>query len=269
MLSDDDFRQLLQFLDRPWAGYRRVRKGVKKRVRRHMTALGCPTIGAYLQIIGRHEEERRRCEQALIVTISRFFRDRHLWLALSRRILPGLINTFDPPIRIWSAGCANGEEAYSLAMIWRMLPAPPALKILATDTSPESLERAKQGIYKKSSLKEVPGDLQTRFFHPYRRHQLVIQPRQLTPIQWQQHNLFDAPPAGPFHMILLRNSLLTYHQGPALENALNRIVSTLVPGGFLVVGSHERLPDIDVRFIRDTFCAWIYQRKIRSKPPPS
>ncbi len=261
MLSDDEFRRLLQFVDRPWSGYRKVRKGVKKRVRRHMQALGCMTIQAYLQILQQNKNERARCEQALRVTISRFFRDRALWQVLGRRILPDVIRRFEAPIRIWSAGCANGEEAYSLALIWQTLPAPPKLKILASDTGSKVLQRAQQGIYNRSSLKEVPPDLQDKFFKPLGKHRRIIRAQGLTPIEWRQHDLFDPPPRGPFQMIFLRNSLLTYHQGATLEYALGSIVATLAPGGYLVVGSHERLPAMDIYFHQDAECPWVHLRK--------
>ena len=75
MLNDDDFRELLQSLDRPWAGYRKVRKGVKKRVRRQMEQLGCRSMEDYLQQLRARPEVRAACEKCLLVTISRFFRD--------------------------------------------------------------------------------------------------------------------------------------------------------------------------------------------------
>jgi chemotaxis methyl-accepting protein methylase len=104
MLSDTEFRQLLEHLDRPWAGFRKVRKGVKKRIRRHMAESGCSTIEQYLRILTRHPGAQTALEQCLRVTISRFFRDRQLWQAIGERILPDLVNWFSPPIRIWSAG---------------------------------------------------------------------------------------------------------------------------------------------------------------------
>ena len=132
MLNDREFRQLLDHFERPWSGYRRVRKGVKKRIRRHMAQLGCPTMDAYLARIDTRLNERQACERLLLVTISRFFRDTQLWHHLHRQLMPRIIEEFCAPLRLWSAGCACGEEAYGLAILWASLPAAPRVELLAT-----------------------------------------------------------------------------------------------------------------------------------------
>ncbi|BBO70412.1 chemotaxis protein CheR [Desulfosarcina alkanivorans] len=261
MLSDTEFRQLLHHLDRPWAGYRKVRKGVKKRIRRHMAGLGCSTVDAYLWELAQRPDARAVCEQGLRVTISRFFRDRELWQALESRVLPGLIDRFPAPIRIWSAGCACGEEPYSLAMVWEELGRPARLDLLATDAGGACLARARAGVYNPSSLKRVPDGLRDRYFDSRKGgRQCLIRSGRLTPIRWRQHDLLDPPPEGdPFHLILLRNNLLTYYRGRCLQAALTRIMAALVPGGCLVTGAHERLPVSACRLDRDEGCPWIYR----------
>lgn len=260
MLSDDEFRELLGILDRPWAGFRKVRKGVKKRIRRHMEELGFTAVEGYFREIERRPEIRLKCERCLMVSISRFFRDRMLWRAMAERLLPELIEGFEPPIRIWSAGCAGGEEPYSLAMVWHSLPHAPTLELLATDADVRCLERAREGVYGRSSLKEVPDDFRTLFFDPKRGgRQFQIKSRLLTPIDWRLHQLMGRPPQGPFHAILLRNNLLTYYQGPPLRDAFERILTVLTPGGYLVVGSHEKLPDSSFPLLRDENCPWVYK----------
>lgn len=260
MLSDDEFRQLLEALNRPWAGYRKVRRSVKKRVRRHMEKLGCNTVGNYLQQLSLSPEEKAICEESLLVTISRFFRDRRLWQILKERLLPHLIQAFEAPIRIWCAGCACGEEPYSLAILWSLLENSPAVELMATDVQSNCLNRARKGRYGLSSLKEIHGDLRDAFFVSRRGgRSFQIKKNRLPPIQWHQHDLFDPPLPGPLHMIFLRNNLLTYHQGSALSKAFDRIVSTLTPGGYLIVGSHEKLPASKHSFIRDPDCPWVYQ----------
>jgi chemotaxis methyl-accepting protein methylase len=260
MLNDDEFRTLLRYLDRPWRGYRKVRKGVKKRLSRRMDEIGCRTIADYLELLNRSPAEKDACEQCMLVTISRYFRDRQLWQTLKERLLPLLIQTFEPPIRIWCAGCACGEETYSLAIVWDSMENSSVVELLATDTQSVCLDRARKGLYGRSSLKEVPVDLRDAYFVSIRGgRSFKIKTNRLPPIQWQQHNLLDFPPPGPFQMILLRNNLLTYHQGPLLRAAFDRITSTLAPGGYLVVGSHEKLPDSAFTFIRNPQCPWVYK----------
>lgn len=263
MLSDEAFRQLLHHLDRPWAGFRKVRKGVKKRVRRHMQSLGCTGIDPYLACLARDPAARQACESCLVVTISRFYRDRRLWEHLQTTVLPLLIHRFPNGLTAWSAGCAGGEEPYSLAMLWEEMAAAgqprPALHLLATDAAASGLERAAAGRYPASSLKEMPEPLKNRWFHkaPGGR-QWRIDARLHDRIHWRLHQLLDPPPRGPFHLIFLRNNLLTYYRGAPMEAALGRILSTLAPGGALILGAHERMPGAARPMRRDEGCPWTW-----------
>ncbi len=263
MLSDDEFRQLLIYLNRPWNGFRKVRKGVKKRLRRHMQALNCPNLGSYLKKIEEQPEERYRCEQCLTVTISRFFRDRQLWAHLQAQVLPVLIQRFPNGLNAWSAGCANGEEAYSLSILWEeMSPIQTggtSLKIWATDADAVCMQRALNGVYSISSLKEIPESWKDRWFQkvPGKR-QRQIDGHLRKRIQWHFHQLFDPPLQGPFHLIFLRNNLLTYYQGVELQEAFYGILESLEAGGIVVIGSHERIPPGVVSLQKDSTCPWIF-----------
>jgi chemotaxis protein methyltransferase CheR len=165
MLSDNEFGLLLEHLNRPWAGFRKVRKGVKKRLRRHMTETGCSTLEQYLTRMDRQPEVRADCERCLRVTISRFFRDRQLWQALKADVLPRLVSRFPSPLRIWSAGCAGGEEPYSLAMVWNAAALNKKPYLLATDAGEDCLQRARAGSYGPGSLKEVPAAMVSTYFY--------------------------------------------------------------------------------------------------------
>ena len=261
MLSDSELRILLDRLDRPWTGYRKVRRGVKKRLRRHMQVLGCSTVEQYIEQLYRAPAEMAACQECLRVTISRFFRDRQLWRVLQRQILPGLANMFPFPIRIWSAGCACGEEPNGLAIVCTEMAPTAAVYLLATDASSQCLDRARQGVYTRSSLKELPDRLRKRYFASRKGgRQFKIQSHLLPPIHWRQHDLLDSPPEpDPFHLILLRNNLLTYYRGSILQAAFARIAGSLSPGGCLVIGSHECLPSGNLSLAKDKTSPWIYR----------
>ncbi len=263
MLDDTEFKRLLDRFDRPWAGYRKVRRGVKKRIRRHMEELGCGSFAEYLILIERQPAVRETCRQHLSVTISRFMRDRGMWRCLRERCLPELALRFPGGLRAWSAGCANGEEAYTVALILLTLD-PPPLTILATDLRADCLMRAEQGVYDRGSLKELPPEWRERFFvalHGGRRYR--VRPVLQADIRWRRHDFLTGPPdADPFHLILLRNSLLTYYQGKLLLEAFTRIEAALATGGWLAVGSHEQPPPgVDDRLVRDLECPWLYRKR--------
>lgn len=265
MLSDDEFKMILGYFNRPWKGYRKVRKGVKKRIRSHMRALNCSTAKDYISIIAADDDQKSVTESCLLVTISRFFRDRRMWKHIEDKIYPELIQNARNRIKIWSAGCACGEEAYSLSILWHKLTAHSdkrtQLEILATDVNPVCIERAQKGWFEKSSLKEVdPATIAAYFEKRPNKHQYIIHSCAKAPIRWQVHDLLTPISAGPFHIIMLRNNLLTYYKGTKKEDAFQMILDRLIPGGYMMVGSHENLPSKFAElFQRSNECPHIYQ----------
>ncbi len=246
-MDDDQFRILLAYLNYSWSGYRKVRKGVKKRIQRHMQQLNCRSATDYLKILDDQPDRRHECELLMSVSISRFFRDRRLWEMIESRWLPGMITRGAPELKIWSAGCACGEEVYSFKIIWDRLAQQfehlPALALLATDRHPDYLERARSGVYNRSSLKELPLAWHDRYFDSRRgQRQFVIKDYLKGGIRWQIHHLSGTPPGRDFNIICLRNNILTYcRQGDQIK-ALAGILDSLSPGGLLIIGCHERLP---------------------------
>src|ERR687888_1815107 len=126
-----------------WAGFRRVRRQVCRRLRARIAALGLPDLDAYRAHLAANPDEWAVLASLTPITISRFYRDRAVFAALEREVLPSAE-------RVWSAGCASGEEAYTLAIMR------PQLEILATDVEAAMLERARVATYEASSLKELP-----------------------------------------------------------------------------------------------------------------
>ena len=107
-MEDTQFRQLLDRFGFSWAGYCRVRKGVKKRLARHMHEIRCRNIEEYIEAIERQRKERIQFERLMTVSISRFFRDRKLWEIMQGGMLPLLAQNTSQVIHVWSAGCASG-----------------------------------------------------------------------------------------------------------------------------------------------------------------
>ncbi len=193
-------------------------------------------------------EKRAQIENLMTVSISRFFRDRDLWQAIENWVLPAVLSQKKEKIRFWSAGCARGEEAYSLRILWEELKREkerlPKLELWATDMNPEVLDRAKTVTFGVSSLKEMPEDSRLRYFHPaFLKGQWEICEVLKEEIHWQVNNIeTDSPPADEFQLIFLRNSILTYYKTERAYPTLRKTVQTLSSGGFLVIGVHEKLP---------------------------
>jgi chemotaxis protein methyltransferase CheR len=167
-MNDHQFRQLLNHFGLSWEGYRKVRKGVKKRLCRHMHELGCRNVEQYLLAVDQDKVARRVCERLMTVSVSRFFRDRQLWQCLEKDVLPLIIRRRWGSIRVWSAGCARGEEVYSFKILWHAVgeyvgPLPD-LEMAASDINPDYLDKARTGLYPLSSLKEVPEQWRDLYF---------------------------------------------------------------------------------------------------------
>lgn len=270
-MDDQQFSRLLDRFDLSRKGYRKVRKGVKKRIRRHMLELDRHSMDGYLDLLDADEKENRQALRLMSVSISRFFRDRLLWQALGQDLLPRLTREYGTKIRIWSAGCACGEEIYSLKILWHEfetgnLP-PSGPDWLATDINVVYLEKARKGLYPRSSLKEVPGDMVTRYFHsPDRGRHYAVSSELKQGIAWQEHDLLSEPPDSDFHMVFLRNNLLTYYGDASKIPALRKIVGSLLHGGFLIIGSHEKIPREVEGLVASEAHPCIFQRLKEKRP---
>jgi chemotaxis methyl-accepting protein methylase len=247
-MDNRDFTLLLDRFALSSEGYRKVRKGVQKRIVRHMQALRCPTMKAYLERLDTDGDSEHEARRLMDVSISRFFRDEPLWRTLEAKILPSLIEEHPRGLRAWSAGCALGQEAYSLRILQDLFaektPAMPPLELWATDVNPAYLERARDGVYPAAALSRIPPDTRARFFRPAGKRSFRVVEELREDIRWQIHDLTaDAAPARDFHIVFLRNNLLTYYRREIVEAALPAIADSIERGGYLAIGQKERLPD--------------------------
>jgi chemotaxis protein methyltransferase CheR len=184
------------------------------------------------------------------ITISRFFRDRVLFERLRDVVLPDLIGRLGPEereLRAWSIGCASGEEAYSLRILWDLdlgpRCSPFSLQIAATDVDAQLLCRAAVAVYPASALREVPARWRERAFERsagrYR-----LRDRFRRGVEFRERDVrAEAPAPEPrFHLVLCRNLVFTYFSEPLQLEVVDRLRAATEPGGALVVGTHERLP---------------------------
>ena len=234
-----------------------------KRISKHMKSLGCGSIEEYLAVLDQNPAEEETLLLYLRITISRFFRDRMLWSSLVNSVFPFLLEHNDV-LKIWCAGCSCGEEVYSLNIMHQIhWAACSSMEILATDANDACLERAQKGIYQKSSLRELEPALLATCFHPsVHRNEFAINQTFKKGITWKRHDFFKAMPDRGFHVVFLRNNLLTYHSPGVQSRVLERILQSLRPGGFLVIGSHEILPPQPFNLL-PTACNMIYQLQER------
>ena len=232
-----------------WEGYRKVSRQVCKRLTRRMEELGLPAFSAYRTYLDSNPEEWQVLDSLCGITISRFYRDRRVFDALRFRVLPSLadnvLSAGGKEVLCWSAGCASGEEPYTLQIIWRTSVIPAIrreipLRIIATDVNEKLLERARQGHYTKSSLKDLPEQLREAFApcdDLYSLREIFKEN-----VEFLRQDIRLPLPEGTFHLMLCRNLVFTYFDEGLQREILQRIMEKLMPGGILVIGRRESLP---------------------------
>ncbi len=233
-----------------WPGFRKVRGQVCKRIQKRIRELNLPDSRAYMAYLERHMAEWSVLEPLCRVTISRFYRDKRVFDTLSGDVLPHLAETAQQKgktvIRIWSAGCASGEEPYTLTLLWNFLLHDRypdlTLDLLATDIDAALLERARRACYPASALKDFTREWRDRGF-AQKENQFQLKPAFQTPVRFVKQDIRRQTPEGPFDLILCRNLVFTYYQRELQVQVLQWISKVLVSAGVLILGTHEVLPE--------------------------
>jgi chemotaxis methyl-accepting protein methylase len=245
-MDDARFKKLLDLFDLSWQGCRRVRKGVKKRLSRHMHEIGCRDVDDYLDRIKAHPPILQETQRLMTVSVSSFFRDRLLWKLLEERLIPGFVGRNIDCVHVWSAGCALGQEVYSFKILWSLAAKKsgslPPLHILATDLNPEYVVKAVEGIFSSRAIRAVPPEILESSFRGFENH-YAVSDHLKTDISWEISDLTNPPRARHrFQIIFIRNSLLTYYKQEIIEAVFPRIVDSLAHEGYLIIGARENLP---------------------------
>lgn len=258
-MRDEDCVHLLQAVLPPlglrWAGYRRVRRTPCRRISRRMRELGLGDVAAYLAYLERAPAEWAVLETLLHVPLSRLWRDHAVFDALASHLVPRLAGAAREggrtTLRAWSAGCASGEEAYSVSILWRLGVQPSCpdaagmrLDLLATDVDEAMIARARTGAYGRSSLRELPAPWRDAALEPA-GDLFRIRPAFREGVSFRLADIRAEMPPGPFDLILCRNMAFTYFCADLQRRVLRGLHDRLVPGGLLVTGAHERPPRID------------------------
>ena len=247
-----------------WPGFRKVRHQVCKRVDRRIKELKLNDLSAYQDFLQSHLQEWEVLDSLCCITISRFYRDRGVFDSIGEEVLPALaqrVSTLgDKTIWCWCVGCASGEEPYTLMMIWNFCVKPhypdTELRIIATDIDPVMLERAQQGCYQPSSLKELPSDWLSLAFRKI-ENQFCLLPRYAENVHFFEQDIRQEAPNEQFHLILCRNLAFTYFNTRLQHEIVRRIYDKLFPEGVVIVGVHEYLPSG-----AEGFSPWIRNKKI-------
>jgi chemotaxis protein methyltransferase CheR len=220
---------------------------VLRRIAIRQRACGAADLRAYLKRVSRDPLERAHLVKALTIHVSQFFRNPSTFRAIQFEVLPAILSdkerTGGRALRLWSVGCACGEEPYSLALLLTET-ATDALHrystaIYGTDIDPGCLRLAQEGRYPPVSLKSVPARWKQRYFTPIGTdYCLTPEVRRL--VYFRLHSILDPLPFGRIDLIVFRNVLI-YMTERLQERVLLAVHAVLNVGGFLVLGKVEGL----------------------------
>jgi two-component system, chemotaxis family, CheB/CheR fusion protein len=224
---------------------------IMRRIRRRMHLHHVADLDAYLDLLDREPEEVGLLFNDILITVTNFFRDAEVFDALAAHVVPELFESKDPneSIRVWSVGCATGQEAYSLAMllreqadqVGRMLP---QVQMFASDLHEVSLQRARDGVYPASIDVDVSPERLQRFF--VREKDMYRVRQELRDmIVFAPHSLLKDPPFSHIDLIVCRN-LLIYLDPDGQDAASSVFHYALNPGGLLVLGTSESVDRSDL-----------------------
>lgn len=239
---------------------------VQGRLQRRLRQLGLASFAAYCERVRENPEpEMDALLSAVSTNVTRFFRESHHFDYLARELLPQWLQA-SGRIRIWSAGCATGEEAYTLAMILeqavREHGRPADALILATDLSVEALEVARAGIYRTDQLADIPSELRSRWFMRgmgAHEGEVRVRPELHEWIRFQALNLLDEwPMQGRFDAIFCRNVVI-YFDREGKRRLFSRFSGQLVTQGYVFLGHSESMAGLSDDF--DLIGRTIYRRR--------
>ncbi|HEX7044609.1 MAG TPA: protein-glutamate O-methyltransferase CheR [Burkholderiales bacterium] len=216
---------------------------IQRRVRNRMISLGVATLHEYLARLEAVEDEAVHLLARLTIKVSRFYRNSATFEALRRRVIPEMARQrAGAPLRIWSAGCGNGEEAYSLAML--LEEADVAGSVDASDIDPMALATAVAGVYPAEACQELPAELAARYLERRcvrGRERYAVRQALRRRVRFVRHDLTSGAPApgsGAFDLVCCRNVLIYLDRG-AQQQVLARLRRAVVPDGFLCLGEAE------------------------------
>ncbi len=222
---------------------------MRRRIAVRMRARGTADFDSYSRLLDSDPAEYEWLIAALTVNVTKLFRNAETWDAVTRLVLPELWSLPAPRLNCWVAGCASGEEAYTLAALWQQyaqdksqMVSASRVRVIASDIDAGSLELSEAGTYADDSFSEAPAGVRERWFAPAQQAGTWTAGAELRSlIRFERRDVLQDPaPALGLHLITCRNVII-YFDRDAQDALMQRFHDALVPGGYLVLGKVETL----------------------------
>ena len=236
----DLLQELAEQRNFDFRGYKKTT--LERRFRRRMFQLNLGDYAEYGEYIARHPDEINHLLSTILINVTEFFRDPPAWEILRHEILPGLLKRIKPghSFRAWSAGCASGEEPYSIAILLAEYFGARIqdydIKIYATDIDEDSLNTARRGEYSLDSARRIRAEWREKYFHGKGLLRVNREIRRL--VIFGKSNLAQDAPISHVNLLTCRNVLI-YFDSDLQKQILTRLHYALEPGGILFLGKSE------------------------------
>lgn len=219
------------------------RSTILRRIERRMLVTHTSTLAEFARLLGDNSEEVNILTKEILIGVTNFFRDAPFFEKLKYNAIYKIVERTaeNDPIRVWSAGCSTGEEAYSIAILFQEtmeeLQVKRDVKIFATDVDSRAIEQAGKGVFSENIIDDVTPDRLARFFIK-QNDQYIISKQIRRMIVFAPHNMFSDPPFGKLDLISCRNVMIYFQ--PVLRRGLFAIFhSALKNNGYLFLGKSE------------------------------
>lgn len=247
-LADDlEWAALLRYLQTvrgfDFHGYKS--NTLARRIRKRMSVIGASGFAAYQDYLVVHQDEFATLFNTILINVTSFYRDPETWEAVRTQAIPGIVAGKSPgePIRVWSAGCASGEEAYTIAMLFAeelgIEQVRDQVRIYATDVDESALDAARQAAYTPTQVAGVPAELLERYFERV-EDTYVFRADLRRQVIFGAHDLINDAPISRVDLLVCRNTLM-YFNAETQARVLKRFHFALNEGGFLLLGRAETL----------------------------
>ena len=243
----EDFRSLLEFLKQnrgfDFTGYKR--SSLQRRIKKRMDAVGLTSYGDYEDYLEVHPDEFGHLFDTILINVTGFFRDRPAWDFVAHDVVPQLIEATpkDQPIRVWSAACASGEEAYTTAIVLAEALGEQEfrrrVKIYATDVDEDALDTARRAVFAEQAMKAVPDEYREKYFEPNSKGH-VFRADLRRSVIFGRNDLVQDAPITRVDLLVSRNALM-YFTPETQARILSHFNFALRETGFLFLGKSEML----------------------------
>jgi two-component system CheB/CheR fusion protein len=242
-----EFENLLSYLKNQrgfdFTGYKRTT--LRRRINKRMQALQVEKYEDYIDYLEVHPDEFTPLFNSILINVTGFYRDTEPWQFVEGEIIPRLLDatSYDKSIRVWSAGCATGEEPFTLATLFAEVMGVDEfdrrVKIYATDVDEEALTAARHAVYSPKTIQDVPEHMVERYFHKQNDHYMFRKSIRRSVI-FGRHNVIQDAPISKIDLLVCRN-LLMYFNVETQGKVLSRLHFALNDSGFLFLGKAELL----------------------------